>query len=250
MEVFMFNNKVVLVTGGANGIGKAIVEEYAENNSVVIIADIDEKNGSLLQEKWTNLEKNVVFYKTDFSKSSSIMNMINFVTNEYKRIDILINNVGVSKFQDPLELSVEDWDYILNVNLRSAFITSREMAKLMKHKGGSIVNIASTRAFMSEEGTLAYSASKGGIIALTHSLSISLSKYNIKVNCISPGWIQNEDYDSLTKEDHIQHPSNRVGKPEDIARACLFLTNENNEFINGENIVIDGGMTKKMIYNE
>lgn len=246
----MFENKVVLVTGGANGIGKAIVEEYAKNNAIVVLADIDEERGVLLQEKWTNLNKKVLFYKTDFSKPDSILDMMNFIISKYKNLDILINNVGVSKFQDPLELSIDDWDYILNVNLRSVFITSKEMAKNMKNKGGNIVNIASTRAFMSEEGTLAYSASKGGIVALTHSLAISFSKYNIKVNCISPGWIQNIDYNNLTKEDHIQHPSNRVGKPDDIARACLFLTNDENDFINGENIIIDGGITKKMIYSE
>jgi NAD(P)-dependent dehydrogenase (short-subunit alcohol dehydrogenase family) len=246
----MFENKVVLVTGGANGIGKAIVEEYAKNNAIVVVADIDEERGVLLQEKWTNLNKKVLFYKTDFSKPDSILTMMNFIINKYKNLDILINNAGVSKFQDPLELSTDDWDYILNVNLRSVFITSKEMAKNMKNKGGNIVNIASTRAFMSEEGTLAYSASKGGIVALTHSLAISFSKYNIKVNCISPGWIQNIDYNNLTKEDHTQHPSNRVGKPNDIARACIFLTNEENDFINGENIIIDGGITKKMIYSE
>lgn len=246
----MFENKVVLVTGGANGIGKAIVEEYAKNNAIVVVADIDEERGVLLHEKWTNLNKKVLFYKTDFSKPDSILDMMNFIINKYKNLDILINNVGVSKFQDPLELSIDDWDYILNVNLRSVFITSKEMAENMKNKGGNIVNIASTRAFMSEAGTLAYSASKGGIVALTHSLAISFSKYNIKVNCISPGWIQNIDYDNLTKEDHLQHPSNRVGRPDDIARACLFLTNDENDFINGENIIIDGGITKKMIYSE
>jgi NAD(P)-dependent dehydrogenase (short-subunit alcohol dehydrogenase family) len=250
MEEIMFKNKIVLVTGGANGIGKAIAEEYLKNNAIVIIGDIDEEQGILIQEKWTSLNKEVLFYKIDFSKSDSILNMMEFIINKYKRLDILINNVGISKFQNPLELSIDVWDYILNVNLRSVFITSREMAKNMKDKGGNIVNIASTRAFMSEEGTLAYSASKGGIVALTHSLAISFSKYNIKVNCISPGWIQNLDYDDLTKEDHIQHPSNRVGKPEDIARACLFLTNDENDFINGENIIIDGGITKKMIYSE
>ena len=246
----MFENKVVLVTGGANGIGEAIVNEYAKNDAIVIVADIDQEKGVLLQEKWTSLGKEVLFYKTDFSKPDSIINMMNSIINKYKNLDILINNVGVSRFQDPIELSVDDWDYILNVNLRSVFITSREMAKNIKDKGGYIVNIASTRAFMSEEGTLAYSASKGGIVSLTHSLAISFSKYNIKVNCISPGWIQNENYDELTKDDHMQHPSNRVGKPEDIARACVFLTNDKNDFINGQNITIDGGITKKMIYVE
>jgi hypothetical protein len=102
---------------------------------------------------------------------------------------------------------------------------------------------------MSESGTEAYSASKGGVFSLTHSLSISLSPYNITVNSISPGWIENYNYESLTKEDHLQHPSKRVGEPDDIARMVLFICDEKNDFINGENIVIDGGMTRKMIYH-
>lgn len=101
---------------------------------------------------------------------------------------------------------------------------------------------------MSEPGTEAYSASKGGIIALTHAMAITASKKSITVNSISPGWIHNGDYADLSDSDHSQHPSGRVGKPDDIAKACLFLTMADNDFINGENIVVDGGMTKKMIY--
>ncbi len=101
---------------------------------------------------------------------------------------------------------------------------------------------------MSEKNTEGYSASKGGGGSITHALAVSLSDYNITVNCISPGWIENYNYEKLSEADHIQHPSRRVGKPEDIARMCLFLSDEKNDFINGENIVIDGGMTKKMIY--
>jgi NAD(P)-dependent dehydrogenase (short-subunit alcohol dehydrogenase family) len=113
--------------------------------------------------------------------------------------------------------------------------------------GGSIVNIASTRAFMSEPGSEAYAASKGGIVALTHALAASLAPDKIRVNCISPGWIETRDYESLREADHKQHFSGRVGKPNDIARACLYLAAPGNEFINGENIIIDGGMTRRMI---
>ena len=115
---------------------------------------------------------------------------------------------------------------------------------------GRIINICSTRYLMSESGSEAYAASKGGIYSLTHALALSMSKWHITTNSISPGWIQNKDYDQLRKEDHQQHPSQRVGRPEDIARACLFLCNPDNDFINGENITIDGGMTKKMMYIE
>jgi NAD(P)-dependent dehydrogenase (short-subunit alcohol dehydrogenase family) len=114
--------------------------------------------------------------------------------------------------------------------------------------GGSIVNLASTRATMSEPHTEAYAATKGGIVALTHALSISLGDDNITVNAISPGWIETSDYDGLREIDHTQHPSNRVGTPADISRACMYLTNVENDFVTGANLVVDGGMTRKMIY--
>jgi NAD(P)-dependent dehydrogenase (short-subunit alcohol dehydrogenase family) len=115
--------------------------------------------------------------------------------------------------------------------------------------GATIVNIASTRAFMSEPNTEAYSASKGGIVALTHAIAMSLSEHHIRVNCISPGWIETERVPAKTKRDHQQHPAGRVGRPEDIAQACMFLA-EYADFITGQNIIVDGGMTKKMIYAE
>jgi NAD(P)-dependent dehydrogenase (short-subunit alcohol dehydrogenase family) len=144
---------------------------------------------------------------------------------------------------------VEEWDNVINTNLRSTFLCSREAAKIMKlNGGGSIVNISSTRAFMSEPDSEAYAATKGGIVALTHALAASFAPYHIQVNCISPGWIETGDYEKLSESDHIQHLSGRVGKPEDIARACIYLTGDKNNFINGSNITIDGGMTRKMIY--
>jgi hypothetical protein len=117
-------------------------------------------------------------------------------------------------------------------------------------KGGAIVNIASTRALMSEPHSEAYAASKGGIVAITHALAASLSNEHITVNAISPGWIETGDYSQLTDKDHNQHLSKRVGKPEDIAKGCLYLTSEENDFVTGINLIIDGGMTRKMIYEE
>jgi NAD(P)-dependent dehydrogenase (short-subunit alcohol dehydrogenase family) len=119
---------------------------------------------------------------------------------------------------------------------------------MKKNGGGSIVNIASTRAFMSQPNSEAYAATKGGIVALTHAMAASLAPDRIRVNCISPGWIETGDYSLLKETDHIQHFSGRVGLPADIARACIFLTQEANSFINGTNLTIDGGMTRKMIY--
>ena len=156
----------------------------------------------------------------------------------------------MSLFSDLTETSVEDFDQILSINLRPVFITSRLLAIHRKAQDspqhyGRIINICSTRHLMSEPGSEGYAASKGGIYSLTHALALSLAKQHITVNSISPGWIQTQEYELLRPEDHTQHPSGRVGKPEDIARMCLFLCQEENDFINGENITIDGGMTKK-----
>lgn len=172
-----------------------------------------------------------------------------FAEETYGRIEILINNAGVSRWKSPYEITVAEWDEIININLRGVFLCAREAAKVMrKHGGGAIVNIASTRAIMSEPDSEAYAASKGGIVALTHALAVSLGRDKIRVNAVSPGWIELGDYAQLREIDHLQHPAGRVGKPEDIARACLFLTAERNDFITGANLVIDGGMTRKMIY--
>jgi NAD(P)-dependent dehydrogenase (short-subunit alcohol dehydrogenase family) len=155
------------------------------------------------------------------------------------------------------ELSTEEWNRVIATNLQSVYLVTRYLLPLMP-RGASIINIASTRALMSEPNTEAYSASKGGILALTHAMAISLAPRGIRVNAISPGWIETSNWKkrSIRKEpllrdiDHLQHPAGRVGKPEDIAYACLFLSSEEASFITGVNLVVDGGMTVKMIYAE
>ncbi|MBC8014135.1 MAG: SDR family oxidoreductase [Sporomusaceae bacterium] len=246
-----YNSKVILVTGGANGIGRVISHEYIKLGATVIIADIDEENGKAFVDEHEKNTNKVLFYKIDLQDALAIRKMFKDIINNYQKIDILINNAGKGIFKPIYELTIEEWDEVISLNLRATFIAAQEFVKYSKGKDyGRIINIASTRYLMSEPNSEAYAASKGGIVSLTHALALSLSDENITVNAISPGWIENKNYEMLTENDHRQHPSKRVGKPEDISRACLFLTDENNDFINGQNIVIDGGMTKKMIYVE
>ncbi|MEA3320426.1 MAG: SDR family oxidoreductase [Bacillota bacterium] len=239
-----FQNKTVIVTGAANGIGKGIASAYINAGANVVLADMDETSGQVLKQQ---LGEKALFVNTDVRKEDDIRHLLTKTMEHFHQIDILINNAGVSRFTPLQDLTVEAWDDVINTNLRSVFITSKEASKYMK-SGSSIVNIASTRATMSEPNSEAYAATKGGIVALTHALAASLSELDITVNAISPGWIQNENYEELRDKDHSQHMSNRVGKPEDIAKACLYLTDSENNFVNGENITVDGGMTKKMIY--
>jgi len=242
-------SKTVIVTGAANGIGKGIATAYANEKYNVIIADIDAENGRILRNSLQKENLNAEFVSCDVSDPDSLQHLVKEAVRLYSSIDIVINNAGISAFTPPEELSADGWDNIINTNLRSSFLLTKAAAREMKKSGGgSVVNIASTRAVMSEPNSEAYAASKGGLLALTHAMAISYADDHITVNCISPGWIKTENYGDLRDIDHQQHPSKRVGKPEDIARACLFLTRPENDFINGENLVIDGGMTRKMIY--
>lgn len=242
--------KKVFVTGGAGGIGKAIVEAFCKLNYQVAFCDKNELKG-----QQTAQATGAQFYPVDLNSKEALELCLQNIFKEWGDIDIIINNAGISEFSPITETSVETFDKILSVNLRPVFITSHALAVHRKSQNntntyGRIINLCSTRYLMSEPGSEGYAASKGGIYSLTHALALSLAEWHITVNSISPGWIQTHDYEQLRAEDHSQHPSGRVGKPEDIARMCVFLCQDENDFINGENITIDGGMTKKMIYWE
>lgn len=247
-----FINQVVVVTGAAKGIGRGIAAAYVENGAKVVIADVDEAAGIQTESELKQMGADILFVKTDVKKEDDIINLMETAKKTYGRIDVLINNAGKGLFKSLYEVTIEEWEDIIQTNLRSVFLCSREAAKYMREnqEGGAIVNIASTRAIMSEPNSEGYAATKGGIVAITHALASSLSNDRITVNVISPGWIHTGDYSQLTETDHNQHFSKRVGRPDDIARACLYLTARENNFVTGINLVVDGGMTKKMIYEE
>lgn len=242
----MVQVQVVIVTGASQGIGRGIAEAYIAMGAQVVLADMNEKLGKEISEQLVGS----LFIKTDVRKESDIKKLMDETVKQFGRIDIVINNAGKSEFKNLFDLSLDEWDDVINTNLRSVFLCSREAAVYMRKQesGGSIVNIASTRAIMSEPNSEAYAASKGGIVAITHALATSLAEHRITVNAISPGWIETSAYHDLRDIDHEQHLSKRVGKPSDIAKACLYLTDPQNDFVTGINLVVDGGMTRKMIY--
>ncbi len=250
-----FKNKICVITGGALGIGRCLTREFAFLGAKVIFIDNNKKAGEENLEYIKTKGGEADFFLGDISEENILYNFANFVMEKYKHIDYLINNACVSKKGILSKCSYEDFNYVLKVGVTAPYMLAQLFMDNF-NRNGAIVNISSTRANMSQVDTESYTAAKGGISALTHGLSISLSNKNIRVNSISPGWIDtgayyDEDYVFVhNNNDMLQHPSGRVGNPKDIARAAMFLCNEDNSFINGENINIDGGMTKLMIYND
>ncbi|WP_163369497.1 SDR family NAD(P)-dependent oxidoreductase [Endozoicomonas acroporae] len=235
----MYSDKVVIVTGASQGIGNALARAYREQGATVVGFDLHQPATGDMD-----------FYSVDLGKPEMIEAAFDSIARQYGTAHILINNGAISQFNKPVaELTATEFSRVIDVNLSGSFNCAREFIRHhSNNKYGRIINIASTRWHQNEPGWEAYGASKGGLVSLTNTLAISLAQTPITVNAISPGWIQTEDYDQLTLQDHRQHPSGRVGKPRDIVNTCLFLTHEENDFINGANIVVDGGMAKKMIY--
>ncbi|MBP1912666.1 MULTISPECIES: SDR family oxidoreductase [Thermococcus] len=260
MTTYNLGDKVAIVTGGGQGIGAAIAQLFAENGAKVVIAEIDEEAGKEREAMLRGRGLEVTFIKTDVADEESVKNMIKKTVELYGGVDILVNNAAIMSVKSIFERTLEEWERVIRVNLTGPYICSRYAAEeMIKRGGGVIINIASTRALMSEPDTEPYSASKGGLLALTHSLAISLAKYRIRVVAVSPGWIETSRWKksklrsepNLRPIDHEQHPAGRVGEPMDIAHICAFLAdNEKAGFITGVNFVVDGGMTVKMIYAE
>ncbi len=251
-------NKTAIVTGGGQGIGKAVVKAMVDKGMNVVIAEIDIEAGQEA-EKELNKSGRVIFIQTDVSDEESVKAMVKKTIGKYGNINALINNAGIADpYTDHVEnLELDTWNRIIGTNLTGMFLCTKHSVPYLRDSNGSIVNIASTRALMSEPDTIAYSASKGGVLSLTHSLAVSLGPA-VNVNAISPGWISvgewkksnNRNRPNLSRVDHRQHPSGRVGVPEDIASMVLYLISDEAKFITGQNFIIDGGMTVKMIYEE
>ncbi len=247
------DNKVVIVTGGAQGIGRGIATRFLEAGSKIVIADADTE---ALQE--IRLEHPVIHtVQCDVSSEDEVKNLVESALEKFGRIDFVINNAGIG-INKPLEsLELLDWNRVIGVNLTGAFLMAKHASPHLRSSRGSIVNIASTRAVMSEANTEAYSASKGGLLALTHALAVSLGP-DVRVNAVSPGWIETRDRQKKSARSEVhysdadlaQHPVGRVGTPEDIAAMVMFLCSSEAGFVTGQNFVVDGGMTKKMIYVE
>jgi NAD(P)-dependent dehydrogenase (short-subunit alcohol dehydrogenase family) len=241
--------KKVLVTGGAQGIGLVIASELKLAGYKVVVIDNDEE---AINEVSLD-HKDIQFFTCDIANETAINDIFRKV--DFNSLYALINNAAIVINKPLQELKTEEWRRVIDVNLTAPFLLVKAAAEYLKKNTGAVVNIASTRALMSEKDTEAYSASKGGLLSLTHALAMSLAP-EVRVNAISPGWIETRDLKKKSSRSEVshsvtdkqQHPSGRVGMPSDVAAMVEYLISEKSKFINGQNFIIDGGITKKMIY--
>ena len=237
--------KTVLVTGAARGIGKATARVLGARGWRVAVLDRNAAEG-----RAAAAELGATFFECDVASEPSVEACVRAASTSLGGVAALVNNAGIAGAASvPVDkLPLEEWNRRIGTNLTGVFLMAKHCAALLRQARGAMVNIASTRALQSEPNTEAYSASKGGVVALTHALAMSLGP-EVRVNCVSPGWIDTRD-SRLRAEDHAQHPAGRVGRPEDIGELVAWLLSDAAGFVTGQNFVADGGMTRKMIYEE
>ena len=237
---------VAIVTGAANGIGLATARSLLKSGWSVVALDLEDAG---VADRFAH-ERRALAIPADVAEEDTASRAVSAAIEKFGRLDGVVSNAGISRNKPIAQLTLAEWHRVIDVNLTAAFLFARAAEKPLRNAKGAMVLISSSRAIMSEPNTEAYSASKGGLVALTHALTMSFAP-DVRVNCVSPGWIETKDYGGLREKDHAQHPAGRVGKPEDIAEMIAFLLDrERSGFITGANFLIDGGMTRKMIYVE
>ncbi|GAB3639558.1 SDR family oxidoreductase [Spirosoma arcticum] len=247
--------RTAIITGGGQGIGRVTAQYLLTHGYRVAIWEADTDALAELREAFKASSAQILFVSCDVSHEVNVRKAVEQTVSHFGQIDALINNAALMIEKSLDKLTLDEWNRVIGTNLTGTFLCAKHLAPYIAAQKGSIINMCSTRAVQSEPDTFAYSASKGGVLALTHSLAVSLGP-DVRVNAISPGWIDvsalrkkaKAKSDELRPEDHAQHPVGRVGQADDIARMILFLIAPENGFITGQNFTVDGGMTAKMIY--
>lgn len=238
--------RTAIVTGGGRGIGRAIAARLLSQGMRVALLELDPEAGRQAQEELAGFG-GVHLLTADVADEGQVERAVREAVARLGGLHLLVNNAGVMASRPLAELPLSEWNRVLGVNLTGPMLCAKHAAPHLRASNGAVVNIASTRALQSEPDTEAYAASKGGLVALTHALAVSLGP-EVRVNCVSPGWIETGDAEQLSETDHRQHPAGRVGRPEDVAALVAFLADPENGFVTGANFVVDGGMTRKMTY--
>ncbi len=255
-----FENKVVIVTGGAKGIGRGISLGFAREGARVLCADVDATAGAQIAADAADLAGEIAFGEADVSQADACQGLVEKAASQWGGVDVLCNNVGiqpVSSYLPAHELPEEMWDRIIDVNLKSFFLMTKYCVPEMKKRGGgAIINTASVQGLQSASAVSAYAASKGGILSLTRQLALEYAEDNIRVLAVNPGTIDTPlvveaagaiggDVDELKRQWGQSHPMRRIGQPEEIAHAVLFLASDKASFMTGEYVCVDGGMMAK-----
>lgn len=247
-------DKVAVITGAGSGIGRATAILFAKEGAKVVVVDCDRDSGEETVKIIKESGGEAIFVYADVSKSLDVQKMVESVVSKYGAIDILFNNAGINVALPITELTEEIWDNIINVNLKGVFLCCKYVIPVMKRQGsGVIINMGSTSALIGVAYFGAYTASKGGVLALTRTIALEVAPFNIRVNCICPGMVETPlskrtwERMGISEEKRGERaklvPLGRVGKPEEIARVALFLASEGSSYMTGANIVVDGGWT-------
>jgi len=258
IRIMRLKGKVAIVTGSGSGIGKGICELFAKEGAKVVVSSRRATNGQPVADNIKNNIGDAVFIKCDISKKDDIDNLFKAAVKKYGAIDILVNNAGVNFVKEFAKLTVEDWDRVINTDLRGTFICSKNAVDTMlKNGGGSIVNIATVHTYACVPGAVPYDAAKWGMVGLTKSMAVELADKNIRVNTLSPGLIDTqiwediqdaaEDKDACLRYWKANIPMGRVGSVKEVAYLALYLASDEASYVTGSNFFIDGGMTSQLI---
>ncbi|ATP40414.1 short-chain dehydrogenase [Solibacillus sp. R5-41] len=250
-------DQVVIVTGSGQGIGRGIAWEYAKREAIVIIAELQEQLGLALEQELLSAGYRAKFVQTDVTNVTQIEQLVAQVIEEFGKIDTLVNNAGITIFKSIFDCTIEDWDKMMNTDLRSVFLLSKAVGKeMVKKNNGVIINIASNHVLATLPNTEMYAAAKSGVIGFTKSLALSLGDKGIRVNAISPGFMDTHHHRTwLTQfeqpdvvQAHINglHATRRIGNPEEVGNMCVFLSSSLAKQVTGANIVMDGGLSTRL----
>jgi len=243
----LLKDKVALITGGAQGIGEAIARKLASEGASITIIDVNLEKAKATADDIKKLGVETEAYKADVSNTSEVQKVVDEIFEKFKRIDILVNNAGITRDTLMMRMTEQDWDLVININLKGAFNFTKAVTKIMaKQRSGSIINISSVVGLFGNAGQANYSASKAGLIGLTKSTAKEFAIRNVRANAIAPGFIKTAMTDKLSKEvidKYLENiPLKTLGTPEDVANAVLFLASDLSSYITGEVIRVDGGL--------
>jgi NAD(P)-dependent dehydrogenase (short-subunit alcohol dehydrogenase family) len=252
----MTESRVALVTGGAYGIGRGIVQEFAKKGEAVVIADRDDERGSALESSLRKSGAQALFVHTDIRIEGQVQALITQTVEAFGRIDVLCNNAGIERYRTADEYTIDDWNAISETNLRGAFLCTKYTYPLLKESKGCVVNISSVQAFANEPKISVYAATKAGLLALTRGMALDFAADGVRVNAVCPGAIQTGMMEPFIKDqpDPVEAvkaigrtiPLGRVGQPEDIAQAVYFLASPAASYITGATLVVDGGLLGRL----